>query len=108
MTVPGARPCRSPKCTGIIVVLPNRYKDARSRWIAVDVSSLSEDDIARIQTAHSNSAVDYERGRHVSHYKTCLDVERFKRPEKKATERPEKKPEQRTLFNPPRAPWETD
>lgn len=89
MVIPGARPCRSPKCPGIFVWLANRPPGAKSPWMPVDVSSLSKDDQGRIRSAGTSRELDYDRTRHVSHYKTCLDPSQFSAGKRKEPEKPE-------------------
>jgi len=70
-----------------MVFLANRYPEARSPWIPVDASSLSAEEQERLRAGES---IDYDRDRHVSHYRTCSDPNRFSRhkPKKKEPSRP--------------------
>lgn len=74
MTIPGARPCQSPKCSGIFVWLANRKSGS---WIPVDVTTLSDEERERIHAAGHSRDIDYDGARHVSHYRTCADPNRF-------------------------------
>jgi hypothetical protein len=70
----------------------------------VNTESLSEDDVARIRMVGTSRELDYDRARHVSHYKACVDPEQFslgKKDESKPAP-PKKQPEQGALFNPPK------
>lgn len=95
--------CRWQECPGRFVWLMSRKKDGTA-WVPVDEASLSEDDVARLQDMGKDAGVEYDRERHVSHYKTCLKPEQFSKTKAKPVEKnpPPPKAQQRSLFAPPR------
>lgn len=84
MSLRGSRPCSSPKCDGVFVWLANRNPKAKSPWICIDVASLSPEEIERIRLSGQSRDLDYDPARHVSHYRTCKEPNRFSRLRKKA------------------------
>jgi hypothetical protein len=80
--VPGVRTiiCASEKCRKEFGYLPNREKGTT---VPVDVGSLSEDDLAIMKTTGRSTDVDFDGKRHVSHFYTCLEPQRFSRRRKK-------------------------
>lgn len=100
------RECWSPRCKTQIIFLAN-HKVGRS--IGVNLDTLSQEEVQRIQETGRAFDVDYDPKRHQLHTDTCKD--RDYRPPEKPRGRPRKAntaPGQATLFEPPREPWETD
>lgn len=69
--------CREPGCGMSFYFLKNQ---ATNKMIPVDVKSLSPEDILQLRKFME---VDYDNTRHVSHFKTCKNPNRFSKKGKK-------------------------
>lgn len=63
--------CESPKCGAEMVFLKNQKS---GKMVPIDVESLSVGDLKSLDL---NSEVEYDKDRHVSHFRSCKDVQRF-------------------------------
>jgi len=68
--------CAEETCRAQFVYLENREKGT---IVPVDVSSLSQSELDVLQFTGRTDGVPYEKGRHVSHFKTCTNPGRFTR-----------------------------
>ena len=63
--------CESPECKAEMVFLKNPKS---GKMVPVDVDSLSEEDVQELEAERE---IQWDNARHVSHYKTCKDPQRF-------------------------------
>lgn len=64
--------CKVPGCAGLIIFLSDT---ARGRSVAVDPTSLSQDDLDRIHESGWSTDVEYDVTRHALHKYSCKDPE---------------------------------
>jgi hypothetical protein len=54
-------------------------KTVNQKWIPVNLTSLSADDIGRVI---DGSPMEYEHGRHIAHFATCPEAKKWRKREK--------------------------
>ena len=66
-----SRPCKEKGCGMMIVFL---FNPDTEKMVPVDMDSLNRNELTKVIRGEN---FNYERGRHVSHYKTCKNPDRF-------------------------------